>query len=160
MTRSKPTILGKRELEIMHVVWDKGKATVQEVKDALSEVHPGAYTTFLTMMRRMEEKKILIHEMHEDGKTYVYKPLFSREEISTSMFQDIYDRLFRGSSERLLDVLNTLFRKEEMTPEDIQSLRELIREKKEEQDECSYNGTGRYYLRIPCQHHVADNTPV
>jgi predicted transcriptional regulator len=86
------------------------------------------------MMRRMEEKKVLVHEMHEDGKTYVYKPLFSREEVSTSMFQDIYDRLFRGSSERLLDVLNTLFRKEEMTPEDIQSLRELIREK-EEQDE-------------------------
>jgi BlaI family penicillinase repressor len=134
MTRSKPTILGKRELEIMHVVWDKGKATVQEVKDALSEVHPGAYTTFLTMMRRMEKKGILEHEMHEDGKTYVYKPLFSREEVSTSMFQDIYDRLFHGSSERLLDVLNTLFRKEEMTPEDIQSLRELIREK-EEQDE-------------------------
>ena len=134
MTGSKPAILGKRELEIMHVVWDKGKATVQEVKDALSEVHPGAYTTFLTMMRRMEEKKILEHEIHEDGKTYVYKPLFSREEVSTSMFQDIYDRLFHGSSERLLDVLNTLFRKEEMTPEDIQSLRELIREK-EQQDE-------------------------
>ncbi len=134
MTRSKPTILGKRELEIMHVVWDKGKATVQEVKDALSEVHPGAYTTFLTMMRRMEKKGILEHEMHQDGKTYVYKPLFSREEVSTSMFQDIYERLFHGSSERLLDVLNTLFRKEEMMPEDIQSLRELIREK-EEQDE-------------------------
>ena len=134
MTRTKPAILGKRELEIMHVVWDKGKATVQEVKDALSEVHPGAYTTFLTMMRRMEEKKILVHEMHEDGKTYVYKPLFSREEVSTSMFQDIYDRLFRGSSERLLDGINTFFLKEGVSPEEIQRLKKLIAEKGE-QDE-------------------------
>ena len=134
MTRNKPATLGKFELEIMHAIWDKGKATVQEVKDALSEAHPAAYTTFLTMMRRMENKGFLKHEMHEDGKTYVYRPLVSREEVSTSMFQDIYDRLFRGSSERLLDVLNALFRKEEMTLEDIQRLRELIRER-EERDE-------------------------
>ena len=134
MTQSKPTILSKFDLEIMHVIWDKGRATVQEVKDALSEVHPAAYTTFLTMMRRMEEKGIVKHEMHDDGKTYVYKPLVRREEVSMSMYQDIYDRLFRGSSERLLNVLNTLFRKEEMTPEEIQRLRKLIAER-EEQDE-------------------------
>ena len=134
MARSKLTTLGKFELEIMHVIWDRGKATVQEVKDTLSEAHPAAYTTFLTMARRMEKKGILEHEMHEDGKTYVYKPLVSREEVSMSMFQDIYERLFHGSSERLLNVLNALFRKEEMTPEDIQRLRELIRER-EEQDE-------------------------
>jgi len=134
MTQSKPTILGKFELEIMHVVWDKGKATVQEVKAALSEAHPAAYTTFLTTMRRMENKGIVEHEMHEDGKTYVYKPLVSREEVTTSMFQDIYDRLFHGSSERLLNVLNALFRKEKMTPEEIQALKELIAEK-EGQDE-------------------------
>ena len=56
MKRSKTTILSKFELEIMHVIWDRGKATVQEVKDALSEAHPGAYSTFITVMRRMEKK--------------------------------------------------------------------------------------------------------
>jgi predicted transcriptional regulator len=126
--------MGKCELEIMHIVWDKGKATVQEVKDALNETHPAAYTTFMTMMRRLEGKGLLEHEMHEDGKTYIYKPLVSREEVSESMFQDIYDRLFRGSSERLLDVLNTLFRKEKMTAEDIQRLRKLIAEKEEQNE--------------------------
>ena len=134
MAQNKQPTLGKFELEIMHIIWDKGKATVQEVKDALSEAHPAAYTTFLTMMRRIDNKGFLKHEMHEDGRTYVYMPLISRDEVSASMFQDIYDRLFRGSSERLLNVLNTLFRKEQMTPEDIQRLREMIREK-EEQDE-------------------------
>jgi predicted transcriptional regulator len=48
------------------------------------------------------------------------------------MFQDIYDRLFLGSSERLLNALNALFRKERMTPEEIQRLRELIAEKEEQ----------------------------
>ena len=30
MAKSKPTILGKFELEIMHVIWDNGKASVRE----------------------------------------------------------------------------------------------------------------------------------
>lgn len=134
MKRDKRTILARFELEIMHVIWDKGNATIQEVKDALSEAHPGAYSTFMTIMRRMEKKGILEHEMHEDGKTYVYKPLISREEVTMSMFRDIYDRLFRGSSERLVNVLDALFLKEQMTPEEIQRLRELVSEE-EKRDE-------------------------
>ena len=134
MTKSKPTMLGKFELEIMHVIWDKGEATVQEVKDALSEAHPGAYSTFMTIMRRMEKKGLLKHEMHEDGRTFVYKSLVRREEVSTSMLQDVYQRLFRGSSRRLADAINALFREEEITPEEIQRLKKLIAEKGE-QDE-------------------------
>ena len=132
--RKAPRILGNFELEIMHVIWSKGRATVQEVKDALSEAHPGAYSTFITIMRRMEEKGILGHEMHEDGRTFVYKPLVSREEVSRSMFRDIYHRLFLGSSERLQNAMDALFREEEITPEGIQRLRKLIVEKGE-QDE-------------------------
>ena len=134
MEQNKPTVLPKFELEIIHVIWDKGKATVQEVKDALSEVHPGAYSTFMTVMRRMEKKGLLKHEMHEDGRTFVYRSLVSREEVSTSMFQDIYQRLFRGSSERLADAINALFREEEIAPEEIQRLKKLIAEEGE-QDE-------------------------
>jgi BlaI family penicillinase repressor len=132
--RSKPRVLPKFELEIMHIIWDKGEATVQEVKDALNKQHPGAYSTFMTMMRRMESKGILKHDIHQDGKTYIYKPLISRDEVSASMIQDIYHRLFRGSSDRLFDALNALFREEEITPEEIQRLRELVAEKGE-QDE-------------------------
>ena len=131
MAKSKPAMLGKFELEIMHVIWDRGKATVHEIKDGLSEKHPAAYTTFLTMMQRMEKKGFVAHEIHEDGKSYVYRPLVSRKSVSVSMFRDVYVRLFHGSSEQLLSVLNTFFRDEKMTPEEIQNLRKLIDEKGE-----------------------------
>ena len=134
MKRKTPRILGNFELEIMHVIWSKGKATVQEVKDALSQVHPAAYSTFRTMMRRMDKKGILEHELDEDGKTYVYKPLVSKEEVSSSMFRDMYNRLFLGSSKELEDAIDALFRREDITPEEIQRLRRLIAEKGE-QDE-------------------------
>ena len=134
MKQNKPATLSGFELEIMHVIWDKCEATAQEVKDALNNVHPGTDSTFRTIMRRMEKKGALEHEMHEDGRTFIYKPLVSREAISKSMFRDMYHRLFRGSSERLHDAIDALFREEEITPEEIQRLRNLIAEKGE-QDE-------------------------
>ena len=133
MRRKAPKILGNFELEIMHVIRDRGKATVQEVKDVLSEAHPGAYSTFLTMMRRMENKGILEHEMHEDGRTYVYRPLISREEVSESMFQDMYERLFNGSSERLFSAINALFQNEKIAPEEIQRLRKLVADREQQE---------------------------
>ena len=39
--------LGKRELEILQVVWDMGEATVQDVCDRLAR--PAAYSTVLTL---------------------------------------------------------------------------------------------------------------
>ena len=134
MKQSKPAKPSGFELEILHVIWDKGKATAQEVKDALSHVHPATYVTFRTVLRRLEKKGFLEHEMHQDGRTFIYKPLFSREEVSRSMFRDIYHRLFRGSFAGLQDAIDALFREEEITPKEIQRLRELIAEKGE-QDE-------------------------
>jgi len=63
--------LGRLELQIMNVVWDRGKATVHDVKNALSRRKP-AYSTILTMMRKLEVKGYLEHEV--DGRTYVYRP--------------------------------------------------------------------------------------
>jgi len=134
MKKSKLSTLGKLELEIMHVVWDKDQATVQEVKDALEKTHPGAYSTFLIMMRSLENKGFLKHDMHEDGRTYVYKPLINREELSANIFQDIYERLFRSSSERLLDAIDALFQKEKITYEEVQNLKKLIAEKEEQNE--------------------------
>jgi len=70
--------LGKLELQIMSVVWDRGKATVHEVKDVLGKGRKPAYSTILTMMRKLEAKGYLEHTA--DGRTYVYHPLISRQQ--------------------------------------------------------------------------------
>jgi len=51
--------LGRLELQIMSVVWDKGTATVHDVKEALSRGRKPAYSTILTMMRKLETKGYL-----------------------------------------------------------------------------------------------------
>jgi predicted transcriptional regulator len=111
--------LGKRELEILHIVWDLGEATVQDVVDRLER--PAAYSTVLTMMRTLESKGVLGHRV--DGRTFVYRPLMSREHVQSSMLNMVRDVLFRGSTAVLV---NSMISQSPMSRADLAELRRLL----------------------------------
>ena len=51
-SRGKPTQLGSLESDVIRTVWEKGEASVKDVKDALEPKRPLAYTTVMTVMSR------------------------------------------------------------------------------------------------------------
>ena len=57
--RHRSATLTGQELEIMKVVWELDRATVRDVYEALLERRKIAYTTVMTMMKILEEKKYL-----------------------------------------------------------------------------------------------------
>jgi BlaI family penicillinase repressor len=116
--------LGRMELQIMKVVWELGEATVHDVKDVLSRGRKPAYSTVLTMMRKLEGKGYLEHEV--DGRTYVYSPTITRRQVSHSMLGDLLDRLFDGSPELLV---SSLFEQKRISPRELREIRKLIRER-------------------------------
>ncbi len=60
MARPAAKELTERELEIMHIFWNGGEATVQEVRDALAATgRDCAYTTVATLVRILHDKKFL-----------------------------------------------------------------------------------------------------
>ena len=71
MARKKSATLTEAELRLMDIVWEKGKATVGDVVEALPGRTPLAYNTVLTTMRILEQKGYLKHE--ENGRAYVYQ---------------------------------------------------------------------------------------
>ncbi len=87
-----------RELDIMGVLWDRGPATVAEVRDALEDEL--AYTTVLTVLRVLEEKGYVGHE--EEGRAHRYHPLVERQAAGKSALQRLTRKLFKGSPELLL----------------------------------------------------------
>jgi BlaI family penicillinase repressor len=115
--------LGKLELQIMNVVWDRGKATVHDVKNALSRRKP-AYSTILTMMRKLEAKGYLEHEV--DGRTYVYRPLISQQAVRQGVLGDLVERLFEGSTSLLL---TSLVEQNRISKNELRQIRKLIEER-------------------------------
>ena len=115
--------LGRLELQIMNVVWDRGKATVHDIKNALSRRKP-AYSTILTMMRKLEAKGYLKHEV--DGRTYVYLPLISQQAVRQGVLGDLVERLFEGSTSLLL---TSLVEQNRISENELCEIRKLIEER-------------------------------
>src|SRR5689334_7383918 len=90
-----------RELDIMAVLWDRGSATVTEVRDRLPD--DLAYTTVLSVLRTLEAKGHVSHR--EEGKAHRYFPLVERRVAGRSALKRLIDTVFNGSPELLLTQL-------------------------------------------------------
>jgi predicted transcriptional regulator len=121
-------ILSGRELDVMNVLWERGSATVSEVLEDLPD--DLAYTTVLTILRRLEKKGHVRHD--PDGKAHRYSALVRREEAQDSALQRITLKLFRDSPELLM---SRLLRKGELSEEQLKELREMVDRRLEERGE-------------------------
>jgi predicted transcriptional regulator len=91
--------LTKRELDIMGVLWERGEATVTEVRD---RVDPDlAYTGISSMIRTLEMKGYVSHRRGE-GKTHVYFPVIEPEKAGASALSRVLDKIYGGSPIKLL----------------------------------------------------------
>ena len=93
-------VLTDLELEIMKIVWDLQKATVRDVYEELNKRRKIAYTTVMTMMRILEQKKHL--KKSQRDRAYVYQPSRPKKEVVQKMVQEFVNRVFNGSAEPLL----------------------------------------------------------
>jgi len=117
--------LGRMELQIMNVVWEKGEATVHDVKEVLQQGRKPAYSTVLTMMRKLEGKGYLEHDV--DDRTYVYRATISQQDVRHGILGDIVDRLFEGSPSLLF---NSLVEQKSISEKELSQIRKLIRERR------------------------------
>lgn len=76
-----PPLLHELESEVMEEVWGcRGETTVRNILEALNgrSDKERAYTTVMTIMRRLDEKGMLVRR--REGKTDLYEPRMSREQ--------------------------------------------------------------------------------
>lgn len=84
--REAPPRLHELEAEVMHEVWDaEPPVTVREIRAALNKRNRRknrAYTTVMTIMARLHEKRLLTRKLQ--GKTYQYRPALSPEQYANA----------------------------------------------------------------------------
>jgi len=93
----KPT---ESELEILRVLWDKGKATVREVHEILSAHKDAGYTTTLKLLQIMFEKGLVKRD--DSSKTHIYQANVSKEITQQQFMGKMIHSLFSGSSSQLV----------------------------------------------------------
>lgn len=108
-----------RELEILKVLWEHGPCSVRKVYRHLAAARDEdlAYNTVQTLLRIMEDKKLVRHDV--EGRTFVYMALYTRDD-STVRF---LDRVFDGAAAQLVQ---SLLRSERIPPEELARMQTLI----------------------------------
>ena len=126
MARPPAKELTERELEIMHVFWEHGEQTANDIRDKLAlQGRDLAYTTVATLVRILLEKGFL--DQKNDLRPFRFEPARPFEDVSKSMIGDMVDRLFGGSREQLL---LRMFDGGKMTRKERQVLENLLKENK------------------------------
>jgi BlaI family penicillinase repressor len=122
-----PIRITDAEWQVMTIVWEKAPVAASAVAGALEKKHRWSLATVRTLLRRLATKGALSQRL--EGKRYLYLPRISRDECVRRQSESFLDRVLgRTPSATVLQLVG----KADLSKEDIQELRRLLKEKEEE----------------------------
>ena len=117
----------RREREILDILYQRGKASAAEVRDAMDDAPSNSAVR--TLLRVLEEKGHV--RRRAEGLKYVYAPAVAKEKAKRTAVKHLLDTYFDGSSEQivaaLLDVSST-----QLTRQELDRMAEMIEKAKRE----------------------------
>ena len=111
--------LTKAEEQIMHILWELGKAFVKDIIEKIPDPKP-AYNTVSTIVRILEKKGFVGHE--DFGKVFRYFPLISKNDYTAGFMGGFVKQYFNNSYKQMV----SFFTKEENLT--LNELEQIIKE--------------------------------
>jgi BlaI family penicillinase repressor len=108
----------------MQILWGKGRATARDITEALNASEPIAHSTVQTLLRTLEDKGSITHEV--EGRTFVFFPLVKEDKYKRNATRDLLDRVFGGDVQSLVA---HLLQHENMSRKELDEIRHLIDER-------------------------------
>lgn len=128
MTKKKESrperLLTEVELELMGILWKIGEGSVNDVLDALSERRKLAYTSVSTILRILEQKKVL--GSRKEGRGHVYFPVLVKEKYEAASLHHLVSKVFDGAPSSLV---RRLLETEKLSEDELKSIRLLLNER-------------------------------
>jgi len=117
----------RREREILDILYQRGKASASEVREAMEDAPSNSAVR--TLLRVLEEKGHV--RRRAEGLKYVYLPSVAKEKAKRTAVKHLLETYFDGSSEQivaaLLDVSST-----QLTRQELDRMTEMIENAKRE----------------------------
>jgi len=128
MAKTQPHLeLGRRERQLMDVVFRLGKASVSEVLQELPD--PPSYSAVRGMLGLLEDKGYVRHK--RDGLRYIYLPTAGQQQAQQSALKHLVHTFFGGSvsnaAASLLELPDS-----NLSAADVTRLQKLIKQAKSE----------------------------
>src|SRR5215469_5185464 len=123
MARVQTVLPTPAELAILHVLWDLGEATVDDVvKNQRSRPN---YKTVQTVLRIMEEKGFVRHSTR--GRVFVFEPCVSRKQVGKRSVRRLLSQTFDGSP---IEMMINFLEAAPLSEDEVSQLESLIQDYK------------------------------
>ena len=113
--------LGRVQLRIMQILWQRGRAKARDITDALNESEPIAHSTVQTLLRTLADKRTVAHEV--EGRTFIFYPTVEEDQFKQNATRDLVERVFGGNVGNLVA---HLLKDENVSRKGINQIRRLI----------------------------------
>ena len=130
MRRRSLSRLGETEMEVLQRVWTMGEASVADVHESILRARPVAYTTVMTVMKKLVRKGFLHCDSSESR--YMYTPARPPAQVRQELVQDLLDQVFHGSAAALVQ---TLVRGETLSAEESAEIQRMLARMAAEEEE-------------------------
>ncbi|HXA49272.1 MAG TPA: BlaI/MecI/CopY family transcriptional regulator [Candidatus Acidoferrum sp.] len=92
--------LGELEQQVMDYLWKHGPATGEAIRTAVGKERALTDSTIRTVLRRLEAKQYVRHEM--DGRQFLYSSAREPRKVAAEAVRTVLKNFCRGSLEELL----------------------------------------------------------
>jgi BlaI family penicillinase repressor len=85
---------------ILNFIWSNGRATAEQVREALRPAHPLKDSSVRTLLRRLEARGYLSHQVARN--TFLYRASIPATGVAARAVRHIIERFCAGSVEQFL----------------------------------------------------------
>lgn len=117
--------ISESEQLVMKAIWADNPVTANKIVETLSEETHWKPKTIKTLINRLLKKEAI--GFKKSGKEYHYYPLIEEAVFVKEESRSFLKRVFGGA---MKPMLATMVENEDLSPEDIEELRQLLDEKK------------------------------
>ena len=126
MARRKTRTFTEVELEFMRILWNRGEAAPEDIRDSLlangRSLSGGSIRNVLAIM---QEKGYVTRR--KEGKAFLYHAKIREEQAREGMARNLLENAFAGSESLLVA---SLLERRDIRPEELQKIERLIAERR------------------------------
>jgi predicted transcriptional regulator len=111
------------ELDLLAALCRAGEATARELRDAVDAYRPMAHGSVLTLLGRLEEKRLVDKRKGDSGKAFVYQPTAAGRAVFRPVMKNFVEQIFGGSS---VSFIASLFESKAPTAAEIDELQRML----------------------------------
>ncbi len=111
------------ERDVLMCLDQMGEATVRQIRDQLQPIRPMEAPSVLTLLNRLEARKLVTRRKADKGKAFVFRPTAKSAKAQRSLMKELFQRVFGGDTKAFMA---SFFETRTPTDQEIEQLQELL----------------------------------